>query len=48
MNIKNIFKNKSKMSTENTEKEILENESATQEQSIDNQDNTTVEGVEAA
>ena len=48
MNIKNIFKNKSKMSTENTEKEILENESATQEQSIDNQDSTTVEGVEAA
>lgn len=48
MNIKNIFKNKSKMSTENTEKEILENESATQEQSIENQENTTVEGVEAA
>ena len=48
MNIKNIFKNKSKMSTENTEKEILENESATQEQSIENQENTTVEGIEAA
>ena len=48
MNIKNIFKNKSKMSTENTEKEILENESATQDQSIENQENTTVEGVEAA
>ena len=48
MNIKNIFKNKSKMSTENTEKEILENESATQEQSIENQENTTVGGIEAA
>ena len=48
MNIKNIFKNKSKMSTENTEKEILENESATQEQSIENQENKTVEGIEAA
>ena len=48
MNIKNIFKNKSKMGTENTEKEILENESATQEQSIENQEQTTVAGVEAA
>lgn len=48
MNIKNIFKNKNKMSTENTEKEILENESVTQEQSIENQEETTVAGVEAA
>jgi molecular chaperone GrpE len=37
MKIKNIFKNKSKMSTENTDKEILENEVEVTNQSEENQ-----------
>jgi molecular chaperone GrpE len=37
MNIKNIFKNKNTMSTENTEKDILENESETVNQTNENQ-----------
>ncbi|MEI7508409.1 MAG: nucleotide exchange factor GrpE [Flavobacterium sp.] len=52
MNIKNIFKNKSKMTTENTDKEILENENINQLEEnhdenasigIDNADELTVE-----
>jgi len=35
MNLKNIFKNKNTMSTENTDKEILDNEKATAENHTD-------------
>lgn len=43
MNIKNIFKNKSTMSTENTDKEILENETANPVESEPNQVGTAEE-----
>jgi molecular chaperone GrpE len=48
MNIKNIFKNKSTMSTENTDKEILENENEMATQSEGNPTNEATHGVEAA
>jgi molecular chaperone GrpE len=48
MNIKNIFKNKSTMSTENTDKEILENENETVSQDVENQENKTNPGIESA
>jgi molecular chaperone GrpE len=46
MNIKDIFKNKSKMSTENTDKEILENETEITKQLEDNQPEVTPIGVD--
>jgi molecular chaperone GrpE len=46
MKIKNIFKNKNTMNTENTEKEILENEALTQDQTIENQEQTPVNEAE--
>lgn len=48
MNIKNIFKNKSTMSTENTDKEILENENEIASQDVENQENKTNPGIESA
>ena len=48
MNIKNIFKNKSTMSTENTDKEILENENEIASQDTENQSNGSDLGVESA
>jgi molecular chaperone GrpE len=48
MNIKNIFKNKSTMSTENTDKEILENENEKATQSEGNPTDEATPGVEAA
>jgi molecular chaperone GrpE len=48
MNIKNIFKNKSTMSTENTDKEILENENEMATQSEENPTDGTTPEVEAA
>lgn len=48
MNIKNIFKNKSTMSTENTDKEILENENEMATQSEGNLTDEATPGVEAA
>ncbi|MBN8642131.1 MAG: nucleotide exchange factor GrpE [Flavobacteriales bacterium] len=48
MNIKNIFKNKSTMNTENSEKEVIENESETLNQSEENAADQAVPEVEAA
>lgn len=48
MNIKDIFKNKSKMSTENTDKEILENENEMATQSEENASSEAMPEVEAA
>jgi len=48
MNIKNIFKNKSKMSTENTDKEILENENEMANQVEENQPEVAPVGVDSA
>jgi molecular chaperone GrpE len=48
MNIKNIFKNKSTMSTENTDKEILENENEMAIQSEENPTDEANQGVQAA
>jgi molecular chaperone GrpE len=48
MNIKNIFKNKSTMSTENTDKEILENENEMATQSEGSTTDEATPGVEAA
>ncbi|HCQ13794.1 nucleotide exchange factor GrpE [Flavobacterium sp.] len=48
MNIKNIFKNKSTMSTENTDKEILENENEIASQDTENQSNGSDLGVDSA
>jgi molecular chaperone GrpE len=48
MNIKNIFKNKSKMSTENTDKEILENETEITNQLEENQPDVAPMGVDSA
>ena len=48
MNIKNIFKNKSKMSTENTDKEILENETEIVNQLEENQPEIAPMGVDSA
>ena len=48
MNIKNIFKNKSTMSTENTDKEILENENEIVSQNVENQENANNPGIESA
>jgi len=48
MNIKNIFKNKSTMSTENTDKEILENENEMATQSEGNPTDEATPEVEAA
>jgi molecular chaperone GrpE len=48
MNIKNIFKNKSTMSTENTDKEILENENEIVSQDVENQENANNPGIESA
>ncbi|WP_324212811.1 nucleotide exchange factor GrpE [Flavobacterium sp.] len=48
MNIKNIFKNKSTMNTENSEKEVIENESETLNQSEENATDQAVPEVEAA
>lgn len=44
MNLKNIFKNKNTMSTENTDKEILDNEKAT----VENHTDESAIGVETA
>ena len=48
MNIKNIFKNKSTMSTENTDKEILENENEMATQSEGNPTDEATPEVQAA
>jgi molecular chaperone GrpE len=48
MNIKNIFKNKSKMSTDNTDKEILENETEITNQLEENQPDIAPMGVDSA
>jgi molecular chaperone GrpE len=48
MNIKNIFKNKSTMSTENTDKEILENKNEMVTQSEENPTDEATPEVEAA
>lgn len=48
MNIKNIFKNKSNMSTENTDREILENETEITNQSEENQPEVPSMGVDSA
>jgi molecular chaperone GrpE len=48
MNIKNIFKNKSTMSTENTDKEILENENEVAGQNVENQEDVTNIGLDSA
>jgi len=48
MNFKNIFKNKNKMSTENTDKEILENENQAINQTEDTSTDQAFPEVEAA
>ncbi|MBL7886666.1 MAG: nucleotide exchange factor GrpE [Flavobacterium sp.] len=48
MNIKNIFKNKSTMNTENSEKEVIDNENETLNQSTENIEEQAVPEVEAA
>ena len=48
MNFKNIFKNKSTMSTENTDKEILENENEIANQFDENQPEAAAIGVDDA
>jgi molecular chaperone GrpE len=48
MNIKNIFKNKSTMNTENSEKEVIENENETLHQSEETSTDQAVPEVEAA
>lgn len=48
MNIKNIFKNKSTMNTENSEKEVIENENETLNQLEENATEQVVPEVEAA
>jgi len=48
MNIKNIFKNKSTMNTENSEKEVIQNENETLNQSTENTTEQAVPEVEAA
>jgi molecular chaperone GrpE len=48
MKIKNIFKNKNTMSTENTDKEILQNENEAANQVNENPTNDAAKGVETA